>query len=449
MDALSVASSNPDSAERVARAQEARFDIFDKCATAEGNFGPQRQQGDSYFTRPLLDGKPGPRMEFDGRECVMWSVNDYLGFASDAELRQVAAETAAEWGASGPMGSRMMSGTTTPHLDLERSLADLCGKPDAVLFNYGYLGVLGTIQALTEPDDILIIDKMSHACIVDAARMSATGRNLRVFRHNDLASLERLLKSVQNRTKGGVLILTEGVFGMTGDCAPLVGIVELKEKYNARLFVDDAHGFGVVGPGGRGAAALHGVTDSTDIYFSTFAKAFASIGGFSASDHSVVEWIKYNARSQMFAKSLPMIFVKTAQRTLELMEIQGDDRRQQMWRMSGMLADGLRSMGFQVQHVPSPVVPVLLPSARVVDCMAWARFLRKRGVFVSPVVYPVVPRGVALFRLIPTASHRETDIEETLAGFKALRDEFSLDLAVDPQVIRAVYGPDAAKNGKA
>ena len=259
-----------------------------------------------------------------------------------------------------------------------------------------------------------------------------------------------MLKSVQNRSKGGVLILTEGVFGMTGDCAPLDGIAELKEKYNARLFVDDAHGFGVVGPDGRGAAALHGVTDTTDIYFSTFAKAFASIGGFSASEHSVVEWIKYNARSQMFAKSLPMIFVKTAQRTIELMQSQGDDRRGQMWRMSGMLADGLRGMGFSVHQVPSPVVPVLLPSARVVDCMAWARFLRQRGVFVSPVVYPVVPRGVALFRLIPTASHRETDIEETLAGFKALRDEFSLDLAVDPQVIRAVYGPDATKgNGHA
>lgn len=448
MDAFSVATSDPASAERQARGSEARFDIFDKCSTAEGNFGPQRQSGDSYFTRPLLDDKPGPRMHFDGRECVMWSVNDYLGFAGDPELRRIAAATASEWGASGPMGSRMMSGTTTPHLDLERSLADLCGKPDSVLFNYGYMGVLGTIQALTEPDDILVMDKMSHACIVDAARMSATGRNLRVFRHNDLASLERLLKSVQTRRKGGVLILTEGIFGMTGDCAPLDGIVELKEKYNARLFVDDAHGFGVVGPDGRGASALHGVMDKTDIYFSTFAKAFASIGGFSASEHSVVEWIKYNARSQVFAKSLPMIFVKTAQRTLELMATDGDERRRRMWHMSRLLADGLRSMGFEVQHVPSPVVPVLLPSARVVDCMTWSRYLRQRGIFVSPVVYPVVPRGMALFRMIPTASHTEADVEETLAGFRALRDEFSLDLAVDPQVVRTVYGPDAATIGQ-
>ena len=207
-------------------------------------------------------------------------------------------------------------------------------------------------------------------------------------------------------------------------------------------------GFGVVGPDGRGASALHGVMDKTDIYFSTFAKAFASIGGFSASEHSVVEWIKYTARSQVFAKSLPMIFVKTAQRTLELMATDGDERRRRMWHMSRLLAEGLRSMGFEVQHVPSPVVPVLLPSARVVDCMTWSRYLRQRGIFVSPVVYPVVPRGMALFRMIPTASHTEADVEETLAGFRALRDEFSLDLAVDPQVVRTVYGPDAATIGQ-
>lgn len=380
-------------------------------------------------------------MRFGGRMCIMWSVNDYLGFAQHPALRQLAADVALKWGVSGPMGSRMMSGTTSNHLALEAALANRVGKSAAVLFNYGYLGVLGTIQALTGPDDVLIMDKLAHASIVDGARLAASmPKQLRVFRHNDVESLERLLKAVDRKRKGGVMILVEGIYGMTGDCAPLAEIVRLKETYGARVFVDDAHGFAVVGPEGRGAAALEGVADGVDIYFSTFAKAFASIGGFSAADHDVVEWIRYNARSQVFAKSLPMVFVESLSHTLDLMAAEGEARRATMWQRSKALAGGLRALGYYVADLPSPLVPVLLPSANYDDVMLWTKFLRDRSVFVSPVAYPVIPKGASLFRLVPTASHSEEDVADTLAAFQALRDELGLDLRMDPQIVRAVYG---------
>jgi glycine C-acetyltransferase len=380
-------------------------------------------------------------MRHGDRDCVMWSINDYLGLAGHPALKQVAAESARRWGVSAPMGSRMMSGTTSPHLALEASLAAIASKQDACLFNFGYLGVMGTIQALLGPEDTLVMDKLAHASIVDAARISISSRRqLRVFRHNDTEHLEALLRSINKQRRGGVMILVEGVYGMTGDCAPLADIIALKEAYGARLFVDDAHGFGVVGPGGRGTAALAGAQSATDIYFSTFAKAFASIGGFSAADRSTVEWIKYNARSQIFAKSLPMIMVDTLAHALEILEQEGADRRDRMWQRSRQLSVGLRDLGFYVHRIPSPLVPVLLPSSDDRDAMAWTAFLRERGVFVSPVVYPVVPRGVMLFRLVPTASHSERDVAETLGAFQELRDADLMTLGIPPEKVRSIYG---------
>jgi glycine C-acetyltransferase len=421
-------------------------DIFAKCSSGAGNFGFLRARGDTFFTRPTLDSLPGPRMRFAGRNCVMWSINDYLGLSGHPGLKDVAAATARDWGVSGPMGSRMMSGTTSAHLELEAALAQVCGKPDAVIFNFGYLGVLGTIQALTGPDDIIIMDKLAHASIVDAARMAVSQpRQLRVFRHNDMNTLERLLQSVEKERKGGVLILAEGIYGMTGDCAPLADIVRLKKQYDARLFIDDAHGFGVVGPDGRGAGALCGVGADVDVYFSTFAKAFASIGGVSAAEHDVVEWIKYNARTQVFARGLPMVVVATLLEAISVLEAEGNDRRKLMWARSHALAQGLRHLGFYVQDLPSPLVPVLLPSGDVADAMAWTAFLREHGVFVSPVSYPVIPRGACLFRLVPTASHSEADVAETLDAFKALRDANKLNLDMDTQIIRTLYGAAPAE----
>lgn len=416
-------------------------DIFDKCLTDGGAFGAHRQRGDTYFTRPILDDKPGPRMRYQGRECIMWSINDYLGLASHPRIREATLEAARDWGLSGPMGSRMMSGNTTEHYRLEEMLAGSLGKPDACLFNIGYLGNAATIQSLTGPDDVLIMDKLAHASIVDAAQLAvATPRQLRVFRHNDLDALERLLKTVNRKRRGGIMILTEGVFGMTGDSAPLAEIVALKEKYGARLFVDDAHGFGVVGPGGRGAAALQGVLDETDLYFATFSKALACSGAFTAADHAVVEWIKYNGRAAMFSRTMPMVVVRTVIQTLEIVEKEGDRRRRALRDRSSSLADGLRGLGYTVPRVASPQVPVLLPSGTVADAMTWGAFLRERGVFASPVAYPVLPRGLILFRLCPTANHSEIDVAETIEAFGAMRDDLRLSLEIDPSLVRSVYG---------
>jgi glycine C-acetyltransferase len=364
-------------------------------------------------------------MEFEGKKVVQWSINNYLGLAENEELRNLAVEAAKTFGPGAPMGSRMMTGNTRAHLDLERKFAEFMGKEAAILFNYGYLGVLGTIQALCDTQDTILIDKLAHASMVDAMFMSRA--QFRVWKHNDMESLELHLKKVNKHRKGGVLVVTEGVFGMQGDIAPLDEICALKDKFNARLFVDDAHGFGVMGENGRGTGEHFGCQDKIDIYLGTFAKAFAAIGGVAGAPKDVVEWIRFNARTQVFAKSLPMIYVDVVSRALDFIA-GGKERRARMWEVNRKLKAGLRELGYMVGEVPSPVTPVFVHFKDIQIAMAIVRGLRDQGIFITGVMYPVVPKDIVLFRMIPTASHTDEDIARTVAAFKKVRDDLHLDL---------------------
>jgi glycine C-acetyltransferase len=384
-----------------------------------------RARNDFFFTRPILDPLPGREMTYQGKKVVQWSINNYLGLAENEELKAIAVEAAKKYGSAAPMGARMMTGNTEKHLALEAKFAKFMGKEDAILFNYGYLGVLGTIQALCEKSDTILIDKLAHASMIDAMFMSQA--QFRVWKHSDLDSLELHLKRVNRDRKGGVLVVTEGVFGMTGDLAPLADICYLKDKYDARLFVDDAHGFGVMGPNGRGTAALQNCLDKIDINLGTFAKAFAAIGGVAGSSHEVCEWVRFNARTQVFAKSLPMIYVEVLSRTLDLVEA-GEDRRARMWEVNAKLKTGLRKLGYTVDDVTSPVTPVLVPYTELDLAMTILKKMRDEGIFLTGVIYPVVPRGIVLFRMIPTASHTDEDVDRTLAAYKKVRDDLHLDL---------------------
>ena len=418
-------------------------DIFDKCTGDGGYFGPLRHAGDSYFTRPVLPPKPDRVMEFQGEKKIMWSVNNYLGLADHPDIKKVAREAVEEYGLSAPMGSRMMSGNTQHHLDFEKQLADFSEKEAAFLFNYGYLGVQGTIASLAGPDDTLVMDKLAHACIVDGAFGSQA--QVRVFKHNNMESLETVLKRVNRDRKGGVMILTEGVYGMTGDLAKLKEITELKERYDARLYIDDAHGCGTMGAEGRGTADHFGVQDKVDIYFGTFAKAFAAIGGFSATTKPVRDWIMYNARTQVFAKSLPMVYVKSLGKTLELVR-SGEANRQKMWEISNGLKSGLRELGYYVGPGESPICSVFVPIGTEETAAVGMRlvsYLRERGIFVTAITYPVIPLGLLMFRVIPTASHTEEDVTTTVAKFKEMRDEMNLTLDMtgeDQKKVRKVFG---------
>ncbi len=401
-------------------------DLFDKCDTDGGYFGKYRLQKDRYFTQPELTGPVGPHMQFEGRDVIVWSINNYLGLAHDERIQAQARQALEEHGPWSPMGSRLMTGTTERHFALERKLARYLRKEASVVWNYGYMGVMGTITALVEGNDTVIIDSLSHACIVDGAMVAAAGKPFRVFRHNDLESLESQLQAARRRTKGGILVVTEGVFGMTGDLAPLPEICALKEKYGARLFVDDAHGFGIMGPTGAGTAEHQGVQDRLDLYFGTFAKSFAAIGGVTAGDERVVDYVRYNARTNIFAKSLPMIYVEAVSAALDVIEAE-PERRDQVWHIARRLQNELSDLGFNIGNTASPITPVYLPADDEQTVLTAIRMLREElGIFASAVTYPVVPRGVMLFRLTSTAAHTDDDVDRTIEAFQTLRDRLNL-----------------------
>ena len=403
-------------------------DLFAKCHGDGGYFGQFRAAGDRYFSQPILDSAPGPHMVFGGRPVIMWSVNSYLGLTGNDRIRARAQAALARYGTWSPMGSRMLTGNTHAHVALEERLAAYCGKQAAVLFNYGYLGVVGTISALIGPQDEVIIDKLSHASMIDGTVLAMAGRRFRPFRHNDLDSLERQLAASAKRERGGTLVVVEGVYGMRGDLADLPGICALAKRYGARVYVDDAHGFGVMGATGRGTGEHFGVRDEIDLYFGTFAKAFAAIGGVTAGDPEVCDYVRYNARTNVFAKSLPMIYVEALDATLDEIEAH-PEYRERLWRIARLLQDGLRELGFDLGDTESPITPVYVPTGQEETGMAIMRTLRDRyGIFCSGVTYPVTPRGVHLYRMIPTAAHTEEDVAVTLAAFKAIRDGFGLDL---------------------
>jgi glycine C-acetyltransferase len=407
-------------------------DLFDKCLTDSGYFGHYRLNRDRYFTQPILGGIPAPRMTFQGREVIMWAINNYLGLADNKEIKEVARKAIEKWGTFSPMGSRMLTGNTEQHIALEQKLAGFLQKPSAILFNYGYLGVIGTITSLIDKNDQIIMDRLSHASMVDGTTLASYGKRFRAFQHNDMQDLENQLKEANRDRKGGLLIVTEGVFGMRGDLADLKSICELCKKYEARLFVDDAHGFGVMGENGRGLGEHFGVQDKIDIYLGTFAKAFAAIGGVAAAEEAPVEYIRYNARTQVFAKSLPMVFVEVLSATLDIVKNKPEIRKK-MWHITGLLQKGLTELGYDIGDTQSPITPVYVPAGDPETGMSMIKMLREEyGIFVSGVAYPVVPKGVVLFRMIPTASHTEEDVEKTLDAYRNLRDRLKVDLSLKP-----------------
>jgi glycine C-acetyltransferase len=409
-------------------------DLFDKCRTDSGYFGAFRAAKDMYFTQPVLEGTPGPHMKFQGKEVIMWAINNYLGIAGRPEVTEAAIEAARKFGPYAPMGSRLLTGNTKHHIELERKLAAFCGKPAAILFNYGYLGVLGTISALVGKEDVVVIDSLSHASMIDATVLASAGRRFRPFKHNNMADLEYHLKGANKDRKGGILVITEGVFGMKGNLAKLPEICDLKEKYNARLFVDDAHAFGVMGATGQGTGEHFGVQDRIDLYFGTFAKAFAAIGGVTAAEDDVVEYIRYNARTNVFAKALPLLYVKTIEKSLEL--VQDPEPRRRMWHIAKLLQEGLTDLGYDIGETESPITPVYVPTGDEKFAMGMISLLREEfGVFVSGVMFPVVPPGVVLFRMIPTAAHSEDDVEKTVEAFRKMRDALKLDLSQRPSLV--------------
>ena len=403
------------------------MDLFSKFKTDGGNFGPFRLRKDEYFTRPVLNPLPGPQMTFEGKPIIQWSINNYMGLAENEEIKAAAVEAVKTYGTSAPMGSRMMTGNTERHQELEQRLAEFLEKESALVFNTGFLGVTGTIQSLVGADDYVLMDKMSHASMIDGTLLSRG--QYRVFKHNDMDNLEYHLKSInENGRKGGVLIITEGVFGMEGDLGDLPAVCDLKDKYNARLFIDDAHGFGVMGDKGQGTAFHLGVQDRVDVLFGTFSKAFAAIGGVTASSRKLVDWVQFNARTQIFTKSLPMVYVEVLMKTLELIREDREGRRLKMWKNAATLKDGLRALGYTVGNSQAPITPVYVPAGDIPTGESIVRGLRDQGIFITGLIHPVVPRGILMFRMIPTASHTDEQIQTTLDAFKKVRDDLHLKL---------------------
>jgi glycine C-acetyltransferase len=364
-------------------------------------------------------------MHFQGKEVITWSVNDYLGLANHPEVRKVDAEAAAEYGSAYPMGARLMSGHTSLHEQLQDELAAFVGKEAAYVLNFGYQGILSTIDSLVSKNDVIVYDVDSHACIVDGVRLHLGKRF--TFQHNDIESLEKNLVRAQRvvqETGGGILVISEGVFGMRGEQGRLREIAALKEKYNFRLLVDDAHGFGTLGATGAGAGEEQGIQDDIDVYFATFAKSMASTGSFIAADKEIIDYLKYNMRSQVFAKSLQMVLVKGALKRLEMLRTM-PELKNKLWENVDALQSGLRERGFDLGTTQSCVTPVYLKGT-IPEAMVLVKDLRDNyGIFCSIVVYPVIPKGLILLRLIPTSSHNLEDIEETLEAFSSIREKLS------------------------
>ena len=393
-------------------------DIFERVKNNMGNIGKYAKQSHGYFSFPKLEGEIAPRMQFRGKEVLTWSLNNYIGLANHPEVRKADAEGAEKWGLAYPMGARMMSGQTSLHEKLERQLADFVGKPDAFLLNFGYQGMVSIIDAMTSRHDCIVYDSEAHACIMDGLRLTPAKRF--VFPHNDIQNLEKELERATkwvDRTGGGILVITEGVFGMAGDLGKLDKIVALKEKYNFRILVDDAHGFGTMGETGAGTPEHFHVQEGIDLHFATFAKAMAGIGAFIACDEDICNYLRYNMRSQTFAKSLPMPIVEGSIKRLELLKTE-KELKDNLWEIARALQSGLKEAGLNIGVTESPVTPVYLSGSVAEGTQVCMDLRENHGVFCSIVVYPVIPKGQLLLRLIPTAAHTLADVEETITAFK-------------------------------
>lgn len=393
-------------------------DIFEKLVKNYGPIGQHRERAHGYFAFPKLEGEIGSRMKFRGKEMIVWSLNNYLGLANHPEIRKTDAEASAEYGLASPMGARMMSGNTNYHEELEAKLAAFEQKEDAILMNFGYQGIMSAIDAICGRHDVIVYDAESHACIIDGLRLHPGHRY--VFKHNDLEDCEKQLQRatalIEKQKTGGILVITEGVFGMAGDQGKLKEIAALKNKYEFRLLVDDAHGFGTLGETGAGAGEAQGCQEAIDLYFSTFAKSMASIGAFLAGPKVIIDFIRYNIRSQIFAKSLPMPLVIGNLKRLELLQTK-PELKAKLWENALKLQKGLKDRGFDIGKTDSPVTPVYMKGG-VEEATAMVMDLRENyHIFCSIVVYPVIPKGHIIYRLIPTAAHTDADIEQTLEAF--------------------------------
>ena len=398
-------------------------DLFEKFLKNMGPLGKWASVAEGYFVFPKLEGQISNRMKFNGEEVITWSVNDYLGLSNHPEVREIDAQAAKDYGSAYPMGARMMSGHTEIHEKLEEELAEFVNKESAYVLNFGYQGILSTVETLVSKNDVIVYDIDSHACIVDGVRLHVGKRF--TFQHNDIESLEKNLKRAEKiieKTGGGILVISEGVFGMRGEQGKLKEIVDLKKKYDFRLLVDDAHGFGTLGATGAGAGEEQGVQDEIDVYFATFAKSMASTGAFIAGSHDVIKFLKYNMRSQMFAKSLQMQLVVGARKRLHLLKTK-PELRKKLWSNVNLLQNGLKDRGFDIGTTKSCVTPVFL-KGDVPEAMVLVKDLREKfNIFCSIVVYPVIPKGLILLRLIPTTTHTKDDIDETLNAFESIREK--------------------------
>lgn len=404
------------------------MDIFEKIKSNRGVLGQYQEQAHGYFAFPKLEGEIAPRMKFMGKEVLTWSLNNYLGLANHPEVRKTDAEAAAQYGLAYPMGARMMSGQTSMHEKFERMVAEFMGKEDAYLLNYGYQGMVSLIDSLVDRHDVVVYDSESHACIIDGLRLHMGKRF--VFPHNDIESCEKQLQRAEKLTAesgGGILVITEGVFGMAGDLGKLDEIAALKKKYSFRLLVDDAHGLGTMGKTGAGTGEHFGVQDEIDVYFGTFAKSFAGIGGFIASTKDIVNHLRYSLRSQIYAKSLPMAMTIGAIKRLEMIKSQ-PELKERLWVIVNALQKGLREAGLDLGKTQSPVTPVFLKGGIPEATQVTFDLRENYGVFCSIVVYPVVPKDVIMLRLIPTAVHTLEDVAYTVNCFKEVKEKLEKGL---------------------
>jgi glycine C-acetyltransferase len=393
-------------------------DIFERLIKNYGPIGQHRERAHGYFAFPKLEGEIGSKMKFRGQEMIVWSLNNYLGLANHPEVRKADADGSAQYGLALPMGARMMSGNSDLHEQLEKELAEFVHKEDSILMNYGYQGIMSAIDAICGRHDVVVYDAECHACIIDALRMIPGHRF--VFKHNDVEDCEKQLHRAQalvnKQQSGGVLVITEGVFGMAGDQGRLKEIAALKKKVPFRLLVDDAHGFGTLGATGAGAGEAQGCQDDIDLYFSTFAKSMASIGAFMAGPRTIIDYIRYNIRSQIFAKSLPMPYVVGNLKRLELLR-STPELKANLWKNALALQNGLKERGFDIGKTDSVVTPVYMKGG-VEEATAMVMDIRENyKIFCSIVVYPVIPKGHIIYRLIPTAVHTQEEIDLTLKAF--------------------------------
>ncbi|MCG2792172.1 MAG: pyridoxal phosphate-dependent aminotransferase family protein [Weeksellaceae bacterium] len=396
------------------------MDIFERIKQNPGPLGQFADYAEGYYIFPRLEGPIGPRMKFQGKDVIFWSANDYLGLCNHPEVLEADAKAAAEYGMFYPMGARAMSGETDQHLQLEKELAEFVQKESAYLLNFGYQGMVSCIDALVSRNDVIVYDVDSHACIVDGVRLHSGKRF--TYKHNDIESLEKNLKrakKVAEETGGGILVITEGVFGMRGQQGKLKEIIALKEQYGFRILVDDAHGFGTLGATGAGTGEEQGVQDKIDVYFSTFAKSMAGFGAFLAGNKEIIRYLKFNMRSQIFAKSLTMPMVIGGLKRLELLRSRPEIKAK-LWENVEKLQGGLKKIGYNLGDTNTCVTPIFIQGSPV-EAMLLARDLRENyGIFTSVVCYPVIPKGMILLRLIPTASHTDAEINETLTAFDAI-----------------------------